>query len=134
MSATKVLIVDDDAFLLDMYSIKFKESGFSVEIAQNGEEAVEKVKELNPDVILLDIVMPKLDGFEVLRAFKKDKIAENALIIILTNLGQKEDIEKGLALGAADYIIKAHFTPSEVVAKVKSLLARLPDGQERKNK
>ncbi len=127
MSATKVLIVDDDAFLLDMYSIKFKESGFSVEIAQNGEEAVEKVKELNPDVILLDIVMPKLDGFEVLRAFKKDKIAENALIIILTNLGQKEDIEKGLALGAADYIIKAHFTPSEVVAKVKSLL-------EKKNK
>lgn len=127
MSATKVLIIDDDAFLLDMYSIKFKESGFSVEIAQNGEEAVEKVKELNPDVILLDIVMPKLDGFEVLRAFKKDKIAENALIIILTNLGQKEDIEKGLALGAADYIIKAHFTPSEVVAKVKSLL-------EKKNK
>ena len=127
MSATKVLIVDDDAFLLDMYSIKFKESGFSVEIAQNGEEAVEKVKELNPDVILLDIVMPKLDGFEVLRAFKKDKFAENALIIILTNLGQKEDIEKGLALGAADYIIKAHFTPSEVVAKVKSLL-------EKKNK
>ena len=124
MSATKVLIIDDDAFLLDMYSIKFKESGFSVEIAQNGEEAVEKVKELNPDVILLDIVMPKLDGFEVLRAFKKDKIAENALIIILTNLGQKEDIEKGLALGAADYIIKAHFTPSEVVAKVKSLLEK----------
>lgn len=124
---TKILIVDDDAFLLDMYSIKFKESGFSVEIAQNGEEAIEKVKELNPEVILLDIVMPRLDGFEVLRAFKKDKIAENALLIILTNLGQKEDIEKGLALGATDYIIKAHFTPSEVVAKVKSLL-------EKKNK
>lgn len=127
MSMTKVLIVDDDAFLLDMYSIKFKESGFSVEIAQNGDEALTKAKEINPDVVLLDIIMPRLDGFEVLRALKKDKIAESALLIILTNLGQKEDIEKGMALGAADYIIKAHFTPSEVVAKVKSLL-------ERKNK
>ena len=122
MTNTKVLIVDDDAFLLDMYSIKFKESGFSVEIAKNGEEAVAKAKSLNPDVILLDIVMPKMDGFDVLREIKKDNIAPGAVIFILTNLGQKEDVDRGLKLGASDYIVKAHFTPSEVVAKVKSFL------------
>ncbi|KKS95312.1 hypothetical protein A3B05_02695 [Candidatus Giovannonibacteria bacterium RIFCSPLOWO2_01_FULL_43_160] len=119
---TKVLIVDDDAFLLDMYSIKFKESGFSVEIAKNGEEALAKAKSLNPDVILLDIVMPKMDGFDVLREIKKDNIAPSAVIFILTNLGQKEDVDRGLKLGANDYIVKAHFTPSEVVAKVNGFL------------
>src|SRR3989338_1147576 len=119
---TKVLIVDDDAFLLDMYSIKFKESGFLVEIAKNGEEAIAKSKSLNPDVILLDIVMPKMDGFDVLREIKKDNLAPGAVIFILTNLGQKEDVDRGLKLGASDYIVKAHFTPSEVVAKVNGFL------------
>lgn len=122
-SMTKVLIVDDDAFLLDMYALKFKESGFEVYIAQNGEEALAKSKTMNPDVILLDIVMPKMDGFDVLRALKKDSLAPNAAIVMLTNLGQKEDVDRGLKLGANDYIVKAHFTPSEVVAKVKGLLA-----------
>jgi|SRR3989338_1201327 len=119
---TTVLIVDDDQFLLDMYSLKFKESGFSVEVAQNGSEALEKAKALNPDAILLDVVMPKIDGFEVLRTIKKEKIAEHSKILILTNLGQKEDVEKGLKLGADDYVVKAHFTPTEVVDKVKIML------------
>lgn len=132
MNPTKVLIVDDDAFLLDMYALKFKESGFQVEIAKDGQEACDKIKSTNPGAILLDIVMPKIDGFDVLRKIKQDNIAPNAVILILTNLGQKEDVERGLKLGADDYIVKAHFTPSEVVAKVKSLLARLPDGQEKK--
>ena len=118
----KVLIVDDDVFLLDMYSIKFKESGFSVEIAKNGEDPLAKAKSLNPDIILLDIVMPKMDGFDVLREIKQNNIAPNAVIFILTNLGQKEDVDRGLKLGANDYIVKAHFTPSEVVAKVRSFL------------
>ena len=132
MNPTTVLIVDDDAFLLDMYALKFKESGFQVEIAKDGEEAYAKIKSANPRAILLDIVMPKIDGFDVLRKIKQDNTAPNAVILILTNLGQKEDVERGLKLGADDYIVKAHFTPSEVVAKVKSLLARLPDGQEKK--
>ena len=119
---TTVLIVDDDQFLLDMYSLKFKESGFSVEVAQNGSEALEKAKALNPDAILLDVVMPKIDGFEVLRTIKKEKIAEHSKILILTNLGQKGDVEKGLKLGADDYVVKAHFTPTEVVDKVKIML------------
>lgn len=118
----KILIVDDDVFLLDMYSLKFKEAGFQVEVAENGEAAIKKIKEVNPGIILLDVVMPKMDGLETLRQIKKDKIAEGAKIVVLTNLGQKEDIEKGLKLGADDYIVKAHFTPTEVLNKVKALL------------
>src|SRR3989344_556943 len=121
---TKVLIADDDAFLSDMYVFKFKESGFEVEVAKNGEDAVAKAKSVNHDVILLDIVMPKMDGFEALRAIKENGVAPNAIVVVLSNLGQKEDVEKGLKLGANDYIIKAHSTPSEVVAKVKSLLEK----------
>src|SRR3989338_5803832 len=118
----KILIVDDDEFLLDMYVCKFQESGFAVEIAQNGQEAIEKAKKTNPDAILLDIVMPKMDGFEALRTMKKEHIAPKAAIFILSNLGQREDTERGLDLGAVDYIVKAHFTPSEVVARVNNVL------------
>ena len=120
--AKKVLIVDDDEFLLDMYVVKFKAAGFELEIAEDGEAAVEKAKKFNPDVILLDIVMPKLDGFGVLRALKQEKIAPNALIFVLSNLGQKEDTDRGIGLGAVDYIVKAHFTPSEIVTKVRATL------------
>jgi len=125
----KILIVDDDVFLLDMYSLKFKEAGFLVEVAQNGEDALKKIRDEKdaqsaPKVILLDIVMPKMDGFETLRAIKKDKLAEGSILVALTNLGQKEDVEKGLKLGADDYIVKAHFTPTEVLNKVKELLAK----------
>lgn len=118
------MIVDDDEFLLDMYVLKFREAGFEVEIARNGEEAVEKAESLNPDIILLDVVMPKTDGFDVLRALKKKNVAQKALLFLLTNLGQKEDIERGMKLGANDYIVKAHFTPSEVVAKVNSYIEK----------
>lgn len=118
----KVLIVDDDEFLLDMYVVKFKESGFEVDVAQNGEEALEKARTTNPDIILLDIVMPKVDGFDVLRTIKKDKLAPNAAVFVLSNLGQKEDTDRGISLGAVDYIVKAHFTPSEVVARVENTL------------
>jgi|SRR3989344_1455803 len=119
---TKVLIVDDDEFLLEMYALKFKESGFVVEIAKNGEEAVQKAKEVSPDVMLLDVVMPRMDGFDVLRVLRKENIAPRAVVLILTNLGQKDDFDRGIKLGATDYIVKAHYTPSEVVKKVQSLL------------
>lgn len=118
------MIVDDDDFLLEMYSLKFRESGFLVEVAQNGEDAVKKAKEVSPDVILLDVVMPKMDGFDVLRNLHKENIAPNAVVLVLTNLGQKDDLERGMKLGATDYIVKAHYTPSEVVKKVQSLLEK----------
>jgi len=121
---TKILIVDDDPFILDMYILKFKEKGFEVDTARDGKTALEKINSFNPDVLLLDLVLPMLDGFEVLEELKKRGSAPRAKIIILTNLGQKEDIERGINLGAHDYIIKAHFTPSEVVEKVKSVLGK----------
>ena len=104
--------------------MKFTEFGFQVDTAENGEEAVKKAKADPPDVILMDVVMPKMDGFDLLRNLKKENAAPDAVTLVLTNLGQKDDVEKGMKLGATDYIIKAHFTPSEVVKRVESLLAR----------
>ena len=115
----KVLIIDDDKFLLDMYSMKFTERQFAVEVAFGSMEALEKLKGgARPDIILLDIVMPNMDGFELLQEIKNQNLAAEAVVIILSNLGQKEDIERGLKLGADGYIIKASSTPTEVVNKV----------------
>lgn len=119
----RILVIDDDEFLLDMYSVKFREQGFAVEIAFGGEEGLKKIKDgFAPDVILLDIIMPNMDGFEFLEKIKSDNLLGKAKVVILTNLGQKEDIEKGLRLGAVDYIIKAYLTPTEVVKKINALL------------
>lgn len=117
---TKILIIDDDPFILDMYVLKFKEEGFLVETAQDGKTGLKKIQEYQPRVVLLDIVMPTMDGFDVLKESKKTP--SDCKYVLLTNLGQKEDIDQGMQLGADDYIIKAHFTPSEVVAKIKKLL------------
>ena len=118
----KILLVEDDQFLSEMYATKFVESGFDIETAADGREALEKIKQYRPNLILLDIVLPKIDGFEVLQILKKNAVTKDIAVIALTNLGQKEEVEKGLKLGADDYIIKAHFTPTEVVAKVKKIL------------
>ena len=123
--AKPILIVDDDKFLLDMYAIKFNEKGFDVHTAMSGDEALEKLKadEFKPLVVLLDIVMPGKSGFEVLEEVRKNKVvSDETTIIILSNLGQKEDIDKGLTLGADGYIVKASATPSEVVVKVQEII------------
>ncbi|MEK7560812.1 MAG: response regulator [Patescibacteria group bacterium] len=116
----KILIVDDDPFIVDMYVLKFKDQGFEVEIASDGKSGWEKVQKFAPDLILLDVVMPSVDGFDLLQKIKSGK--SPAKIILLTNLGQKDDIEKGRQLGADDYLIKAHFTPTEIVDKAKEIL------------
>jgi len=118
----KILLVEDDKFLSEMYSTKLTESGFDIEMAFDGEEGLRKANEFQPDLILLDIVLPKKDGFEVLKELRAKKELSKVLVIALTNLGQKEEVQKGFDLGANDYIIKAHFTPTEVVAKAKKLL------------
>ncbi len=118
----KVLIVDDDKFLLNMYSIKFSKNNFEVNSATSGEEALNKIKEgYNPDIILLDIVMPGMDGFEILDKIKKNNIAPDAMIIMLTNQGQLADIEKAKSFGINGYIIKATTIPSEVVTEVERI-------------
>lgn len=119
----KILIIDDDEFLLDMYSTKFRETGFEVEIAFDSSEALEKInKGFQPDVVLLDIIMPQMDGFGFLEKIKKENLLKNSKIIVLTNINQKEDVNKAMALGASDYIVKAFFTPSEIIKKIEKLL------------
>jgi len=120
----KILLVEDDPFLSEMYTTKLTADGFEVELASDGKEALKKISATKPDLVLLDIVLPKMDGFEVLETMKKDPAMSQIIVIALTNLGQKEEVEKGLALGADDYIIKAHYTPSEVVNKVKQILTK----------
>jgi len=120
----KILIVDDDKFLLDMYTFKFIEKGFDVTQAFGSVDAVNKLKDgLLPDVMLFDVVMPTMDGFELLALVKSEKLSPDSKIIILSNLGQPSDIEKGRELGANGYVVKAATTPSEVVAKVLVVLS-----------
>ena len=119
----KILLVEDDKFLLDMYATKFKERGFDVTAVFCGPDALSKLEEeFVPDIILTDVVMPVMTGFEFLEEVRKRKFAPNARIIVLSNLGQKEDLDKGAALGADGYIIKAMSTPSEVVKKVLEVI------------
>jgi len=118
----KILLAEDDRFLSDMYVTKFSRLGYNIDIARDGEEAIKKIPKFLPDVILLDIKMPLKDGFDVLKIIKGDEKTKNIPVILLTNLGQKEDIERGLKLGAVDYLIKAQFTPQEVVDKVKKVI------------
>ncbi|MBU1178798.1 response regulator [Patescibacteria group bacterium] len=122
---TNIFLIDDDDFLLEIYAVKFKSSGFNVEVARGGEEALAKIKNgFLPEVILLDILMPKMDGFEFLQALKENNMLDKFLFVVLSNKGQKDDMEKGKKFGVSEYIIKANYTPSEVVEKVKDLLSK----------
>lgn len=118
----KVLIIEDDAMLAEMYATKFKTEGFAVVQAADGTEGIAVAKKEKPDVILLDVIMPKLDGFGTLQQLKADDSLKRIPVIMLTNLGQEEDIKKGKELGASDYFVKANQTPSQIVEKVQALL------------
>jgi len=119
----KVLIVDDDKFLLDMYAVKFGQNDFEVVTSLGSVDAISKLKDgFTPDVILTDILMPVMDGFEFIEQIKKDNIAPNAKIIILSNKGERSDIDRGMSLGADGYIVKANIIPSEVVQKINEVL------------
>ncbi|MEO0084182.1 MAG: response regulator [candidate division WOR-3 bacterium] len=124
MNKKSILLIEDDPFIAEMYAIKFKDE-FDFDIAQDGETGLKKLAEKKPDLILLDIILPKMDGFEVLQKIKLDPNLAPVPVVLLTNLGQKENIKKGLQMGALDYIVKAHFTPSEVVDKIKKIFEGL---------
>ena len=122
-NAKKILIIDDDRFLLDMYSVKFTEKGYVVESCEGAEAALGKIEGgYTPDICLTDIVMPNMDGFTFLEEVNKRGLLKGVSKIILSNLGQKEDIERGRSLSVDGYIIKASATPSEVVARVGEIL------------
>lgn len=123
-----ILIVEDDSFLVRMYTSKFTEIGFSVDVAYDGLEGLKLAMEKRPDLILLDLMLPQLNGIEVLKKLKQDEQTKSIPVILLTNVSEKQEIEKGLSLGAADYLIKAYFTPSEVVGRVKEVLKEASRG------
>jgi len=118
----KILIAEDDSFLLSMYANKFEMENFSVFTAEDGKKALRTALKELPDLILLDLMLPGMDGFEVLKELKNDEKGKRIPVILLTNLSQRDEIDRGIGLGAMDYLIKAHFMPSEVVEKVKNVL------------
>jgi len=120
----KILIVEDDEFLKRIYTLKLKKAGFEIVLASDGEEAVEKIKEEKPDLILLDLILPKKNGFEVLEEIKVIPELVDIPVIILSNLGQESDIKKGIELGAVDYLVKTEISIDTVVSKIKEYLAK----------
>lgn len=125
MDATKktIMIVEDDTFVMDIYETKIAKDGMNVISASNGAEAIKKLEAgAKPDLILLDILMPYMNGLELLKKIKEDENLNKIPVVLLTNLSQKEEIQEGLILGAKDYLIKSHFTPSEVMEKINKYL------------
>lgn len=119
-----ILLVEDDAFVSDIYQTKISSEGYEVVLAENGLEAMKKLENIIPDLILLDIVMPYMDGMETLQKIKAEERLKKIPIILLTNLSDKEKIEEAMGAGADDFLIKSHFTPSEVISKVNMLLKK----------
>ncbi|MDD3284068.1 MAG: response regulator [Patescibacteria group bacterium] len=118
----KILIAEDDPFLSGMYSEKLELENFNVILAVDGVEAIDKMKIYKPDLVLLDLLMPKKDGFEVLSEKLLDDSIKDIPVIVLTNLSQKEQIKKCYDLGAKDFLIKAYFVPSEVIKKIRTII------------
>lgn len=119
-----VALIEDDPLIAEMYTTKFTKEGFAIQHAADGAAGLELVKKMKPDIILLDIIMPKMDGFQVLKQLRDDAAFTKTPVVMLTNLGQEEDVQKGRELGATDYFIKTNFTPAAIVDKVKTLLQK----------
>jgi len=120
-----ILIVEDDSFLRSLLVKKLSSSGFSVLESADGNKALKSAKADKPSLILLDLLLPTIDGFEVLEKLKQDPDTAKISVIVLSNLGQKEDIDKCLNLGATDYLIKSQLTPEEIIVRVKEVMERL---------
>ncbi|MBU4480878.1 response regulator [Patescibacteria group bacterium] len=122
----KILLADDDPLLIQVYSNKLKSAGYEVEAAQSGEEILRRLLERKFDLVLLDIVLPEISGWEVLEKIKERRVGsknlEDLKIVIISNLGQRSEVEKGLKLGAVKYLVKSHYTPSQIVEEVKQIL------------
>jgi len=117
-----ILLVEDDPFVIDIYTKKLKMAGFSVRTARDGEEALRKLKEKKPDLLILDIVLPNIDGWELLGKIKGKEELKDLKAVVLSNLSEKIDVEKGLEFGIAGYFIKAYYTPTQVVKEIKKIL------------
>ncbi len=118
----KILIVEDEEIILNLLQKKLADEGYEISIAKDGEEGLKTMRSQKPDLILLDIVMPKMGGFEVMTEMQKDKELANIPVIVVSNSGQPVEIDKAQELGAKDWLIKTEFDPQEVVEKVKKQL------------
>ncbi len=127
-----ILIIEDDAFLRDLVCKKLSTEGFKTLEAVDGQSGIKLAKEEKPSLILLDLLLPVPDGFEILSQLKSAPETSSIPVIILSNLGQKEDVDKGMELGAVDYLIKAQFTPEEIIVKVKEALGKKNNTTEKK--
>lgn len=119
---TKIVLVEDDIVLSDMYVKKFLLEGFSIERALDGEEGLALIKKIKPDLVLLDIMMPKKNGLDTLRELKADPEIKDTYVVLLTNVGEQTYVDEGFKLGASQFMMKSNFTPKEVVEKVKGWL------------
>lgn len=118
----KILIIEDDRFLRDLIQQKLTKEGFAALVAIDGEEGARVAKEQKPHLVLLDLILPGMDGFEILRKLKSDSETSAIPVIVLSNLGQKEDMDRAMKAGAEDFMVKAHFTPTEIISKIRSIL------------
>lgn len=121
-AAKTILIIEDDNFLRNLMVKKLTDEGYAVSEAFDGQVGLKKVITDKPVLVLLDLILPGIDGFKLLEEIKSNPATADIPVIILSNLGQKEDIDRGLQLGAVDFMIKAHFTPNEIVGKIKNVL------------
>jgi DNA-binding response OmpR family regulator len=118
----KILVVEDETFLVKIYAVKLKKEGYEVSIANDGEEAVRLAAEVDPDLILLDLILPKMNGFEALERMRATSVNKETPVIVLSNLGQEEDIKRAEGLGADGYLVKANFSIQDIVAKIRETL------------
>jgi DNA-binding response OmpR family regulator len=123
MKPKKILFVEDDPFIRDIYLTKLKELGFEAKGVENAEKTFELVKDFKPDLLLLDIILPDLDGWELLRRLREEKLIEKTKVVVLSNLEQKTEVDKSEALGVEKFFIKANYTPSEVADYLKKILS-----------
>lgn len=127
----KVLVVEDDKFLANAFRVKLGKEGYETKIALDGDEAIEQLATFTPDLIILDLLLPKKDGFEVLKEIKARDVWKSIPVLIASNLGQKEDIERGMNLGAIDYIVKSDLTMKGLLVKVDALTGKKSDPESR---
>ncbi len=118
----RILLIEDDPLILDMYKTRLEEEGFTVLATAVGTEGLSLAEKEKPDIILLDIILPELDGFSILNTLKNKNVTKKIPVLLLTNLGQDSDIAKGKTLGAQEYLVKANFTPTQIVEEIKKVL------------
>lgn len=118
----KILLVEDDPLLIDIYTTKLEGGGYRVAVEEKGDRVIEAIQEEKPDLIILDIVLPNQDGWAILQDIRSRPEFSNIKVVVLSNLGQKEEVEKGLKLGAVKYLIKAHYTPTQVLEEINHLV------------